>query len=321
MSFTQEQRHDFLTFLKAIEEKVASLLAPRDTAAFFSILVDYSVDEKSFELKIAELFYRIPEKLDDLRDSIRDISTVRKTMLHGGANANEALEITLEYFREQIDEFYELADFEDEANEDKFNAEIRRLRLERKSEKAKMEAAVQKLQEERQKIFESEKEERKKIKDEKKSEEKKISEQRQKEHEDAVEERKLRQQQIEEEIATIQKKLQSQHETEIVERKERKTRLKEEMKQKQEKQQAQQDEQAKLRREEKEREMNEMKARQSELHEEREKQAKERKEKKQAETDDRTNSLKSLQEQQSIERKNKRKKGFFGFGGGEDKNN
>jgi hypothetical protein len=119
MAFSPQQKEDFLAYLKSIERQVAEKLPPKEAGEFFNILIDYSVDDDSFELKIAQLFYKIPEMLEEMTSSIKDINVVRNTMLdESGVNAEEARDLTLEFFVERIDEFLELAGYEEAEAED-----------------------------------------------------------------------------------------------------------------------------------------------------------------------------------------------------------
>ncbi len=220
MGFTTEQKTSFVTFLKTIDKKVVTRLPMREAGEFFSILIDYSVDDSAFELKIAQLFYRIPDKFNELKDSIKDISVVRNAMLGEGGNAQEARDLTIDFFDDRIDDLMELAGYEQAAEEDELNILEKKRRQESKAEKRRMEKELQKLQEEQQQIFEIEKDERKKRKEEKKGEEEKVKEVRQAEFETAAEERRERREKIEAQINAIKDTLQVQHDHEIEERKE-----------------------------------------------------------------------------------------------------
>jgi len=212
MPFSPEQKNDFLTFLRDIDKSVATKLPPKEAGEFFTTIIDYSVTDEAFEIKIALIFYKIPEMLGDLKDSIKNLSIVREAMLDdSGVNADEAKELTLEFFTDRIDEFWELAYYEELEEEHELNAAEKKRRNDRKTEKRRMEKDLQELKEERQTIFEVEKEERIKRKEEKKSEESAVQVVRQKEHDTSVVERKERKARIEDEISELQEGLQIQH--------------------------------------------------------------------------------------------------------------
>ena len=77
-------------------------LPPLAAAEFFGILVDYSVDDTQFEIKIAQLFFKMPDRLEQLKDSIRNISRVRVAMLENGGNAEESRQMTLNWITDEV---------------------------------------------------------------------------------------------------------------------------------------------------------------------------------------------------------------------------
>jgi len=299
MGFTPEQEGDLLIYLESTAQKVITKLPTREAGEFLNILTDYSVDDDAFELKIAQLFYKIPDKFDELKDSIKDLSLIREAMLSGEGNAHEAREITLEFFTGLIDDLMECAYYEELAEEDELNAAEKKRRHDVKAEKRRMEKEIQKLQDEQQQIFEKEKEDRQQRKEQKKSEQEEVRQIRQAEFEAEIEERKIRRELIEEKIKSIQKELQTQHNVEIEERKKIRLQKQAEIKAKQAKQMEERQKQAKERLNKKEKENMMQQARQQELHSEMEKQAAERRALKEREEKERMKALRAIQEQRN----------------------
>lgn len=306
MAFTVEQRQNFIKFLHNIDATVASRLPPAAAAEFFGILVDYSVDDDQFEIKIAQLFFKMPNKLEELKESIRDISKVRAAMLERGGNAAESRIITIDYFHERIDEYLELHDIILIQNENEYESGLRQDRKQRRQKKLEMEKSLRILQVERQLIFEKERNERVERRELKKEVEATIRDQRQREFDQEVVERKDRREKIEQEIAVLTEQLQTQHNKEVEDRKLRKQQKEQELEMKQRLQEEEQLRQAENRKRVKDEQEMSFQARQQQLLEEQEKQGVIRKERKKRE-DDIKNQIYQQQEQQSQERMKKKR--------------
>ena len=114
MAFTEQQKEGFLNFLKSIDRTVGTKLPSKEAGDFLNLIIDYSVPDEEFELRIAKIFYKIPEMLNELRSSIKNLSAVRQAMLdEESANAEESREIAIDFFTERIDEYAELAYYEE----------------------------------------------------------------------------------------------------------------------------------------------------------------------------------------------------------------
>lgn len=294
MPFTPAEEGNFLKFLKYIDDEVGSRLPPSAAADFFSILVDYSVKDAQFEVKIAHIFYKVPEKLEELKSSIRNVSVLRNTMLQDGANAAHSREVTLNYFYDRIDEYLEYQDALLLEAETEIETLARLEKSERRLKKIDMEKQLQELQVERQKIFELERDERIERREIKKEEEESVRQIRQQEFEREVEERKLRKETIEHEIKMMQQQLQAQHEKDIEERKLIKQKKEYELElrmKKREEEQLKQIEQRKRQKVEKEATLH---VRQQKMKEEQERQGAERLEKKKREEEIRAQVVKEI---------------------------
>ncbi|MDA0781556.1 MAG: hypothetical protein PQ612_04175 [Rickettsiales bacterium] len=308
LAFTEQQRNDFLNFLSSIDKTVGSKLPAKEAGDFLYLIVDYSVTDEEFELRIAKIFFKIPEMLNELRSSIKNLSAVRQAMLdEESANAEESREIALEFFTQRVDEYYELAFYEELEAEHELNAIEKKRRNDRKAEKRQFEKELQRLKAEQQIIFEIEKEERQKRKEQKQNVEKQIQDERQKEYDDGVKERKERQEKIEKEIASLQTKLQAQYEIESEERRKVREEKQAEQIERSKAQQEVQEQQAQKRQEEKEQEQMFMRARQAELQAEQERQIAIRLDKKHKEEQERIKVVRSIQESQQKERNNRKK--------------
>jgi hypothetical protein len=308
MAFTPQQREDFISFLRSMDKNVASKLPAKEAGELFATLIDYTVDEDAFELKIAKVFYKVPHLFNDLKDSIKNISIVRNAMLDEGDNAQEAKDLTLDFFVEHIDDFFELASHEEMEEEHELTAAERARRIESKADKLRMEKQLAKLQLERQQIFEAEKSERQRRKEEKKSTEVKIRQIRQQEYDEAAEQRKEEKRQLEEQIAILQKDLQLQHDKEVDDRKERQVQKEALAKKLQEEQERERDKQSVIRIQEKVQQQEFMRVRQAEIALAQEKQREERLVKKKSEEEAMNKAISALRDEQSRERAAKKNK-------------
>lgn len=276
MSFTASQKENFIAFLDSVAKK-SFLELPADLAGdFLSIVIDYEIDDNMFELRVAQLFYKVPDKLDTLKDTIHDLSVIRNAMMGDGMNSLESRQITVGFFIEKIDDIFEIDFYEKEEQDSAFADEERKRRRDHKIAKRSVEIQIESLKAERQSIFDSEKEERKQRKDEKIKEQSAIQKVRQAEHDVLVEERKQRKQDIESEISSLQVELQAAHDKDVNERKERHLLKEQEAQKVHEKQSEEREEQAETRRAEKEHKEMMMRARQAELESEQLRQSSER---------------------------------------------
>lgn len=281
MGFSPRQKDDLLNFLRSIDREVGTKLPPKEAGDFLSVLTDYKVSDEDFKLKIAVISYKIPEILNDLRSTIKNLSIVRQAMLDTASiNAEECKEIALDFFNERISEYLELSFYEDLEAEGDLNISEKNRRKERTIQKRKAEKEIQKLKKEKQIMFDLEKDERKKLKEQKQNEILTIRESRQKQYDYELEERKKRRQEIDERISSLQKELQYQADKEADERKEKRAEKAAVQMALSKEQQKLRDEQAEKRREEKEQEAIFMRARQSELQAEQIRQIDERRKKK-----------------------------------------
>jgi hypothetical protein len=281
VGFSPRQKEDFLNFLRSIDREVGTKLPPKEAGDFLSVLTDYKVSDEDFKLKIAVISYKIPETLNELRSTIKNLSIVRQAMLDTASiNAEECKEIALDFFNGRISEYLELSFYEDLEAEGDLNIAEKNRRKERTIQKRKAEKEIQRLQKEKQIMFALEKEERKKLKNQKQDEILKIQKSRQKQYDYEFEERKKRRKEIDEIISSLQKELQNQADKEAEERKEKRAEKVAVQIALSKEQQKLRDEQAEKRKEEKEKEAIFMRARQSELQAEQMRQIDERRRKK-----------------------------------------
>lgn len=276
MGFDAAEKIGFERFIQSIGSDVLEHLSSSDAVDFLSIIVDYSIDDTQFELRIARVFAKNPEKLDILKPAIYKLSVVRNEILKNGKNAEEARDIVSNYFNICIENLQDGIKQELDKQAQKDEDALEKLHKGDNQQQLEIQQEIDSLQKQRQELHEQEVAERKERKALKKEQEEHIQEIRQQEFEEAVKERKERKKRIEEQIEQLRVQLQQQHDLDMEEQKKIKQEKMREQEERRKEQAVLRDEQAQERRQLKEKEQSAMLKRQKELHEMQLKQKQER---------------------------------------------
>lgn len=277
---SEELRVVLRSFLKNIRRVLADNFDEETQISICDLFCSFSMAESDFEVQLALLFSKTPEKLSvpELMEALKHMSALRHEVLDPSAQfALSARHIIDEFFGDYSEQLeIQLNNKNRKTVDEAQNGVLEEYRQER----ARLEEQIEKLRQERQVLHDLEIDEQKRRREEKREIEQLISQERQQEFEEEIAMRKARKNEIDKQLTHLRDRLQNEHEKQIEERKRVKREREASMQSRQLEQIRERDIQAKERRSKKEEELSAMQDRQRALLEEQKRQRQKRLEEK-----------------------------------------
>lgn len=90
--------------LQKMDKEIMNNLSLNTAISLYDIVGEFYSDENKFELKLAQFFAGIPDKIKLLSEVIGDISLIRQEIIKGGENNADLKEFVENYFYQRSSE-------------------------------------------------------------------------------------------------------------------------------------------------------------------------------------------------------------------------
>lgn len=211
VSLTPNEEKDVVLLLKSIDSVVVKALPHEIAVDFFTIIVDRSLDQESFELQLAKLFVKHPEGIEASKEAIQSASNLHELMSLDNQKSAGIRNIVFKYFDKRINELLDI-------NIDSFDSDskgFKQAEQGRIEEQNKLQKEISDLQGQYQRLFDEEAEDRRSRKEEKNQELEEVQRLRQFDFDGAAIERRMRREKLKKMIENLSKILQEQHDNAI----------------------------------------------------------------------------------------------------------